>query len=126
MEAFRDWFTAAELLSYKEVLYEKAMEEWYAPYDPKEVKREERSLILLARQLYHLVEMYRDVLFQSRTHSAAIYLERYILHVYYTSQLDNDDDKKVGQLELDWITWQRDYMQNRAWCKSRTCTLEAM
>ena len=30
MEAFRDRFTAAELLSYKEVLFEEATEEWYA------------------------------------------------------------------------------------------------
>ena len=30
MEAFRDQFTATELLSYKEVVYEEAMEEWYA------------------------------------------------------------------------------------------------
>ena len=31
MESFRDRFTAAELLSYKEVLYDEATEEWYAP-----------------------------------------------------------------------------------------------
>ena len=43
-----------------------------------------------------------------------------------TSQLDNDDDEKVGQQELDWITWQRDYMQNRSWLESRTNILEAM
>ena len=33
MEAFRDRFTAAELLSYKEVLYDEATEQWYAPYN---------------------------------------------------------------------------------------------
>ena len=33
---------------------------------------------------------------------------------------DDDDDKEVDQLELDWITWQRDYMQNRACCKIRS------
>ena len=49
MEAFRDRFTAAELLSCKEVLYDEAMEEWYAPYDPDEVEREERSSMRLAR-----------------------------------------------------------------------------
>ena len=49
----------------------------------------------------------------------------YLLHVYYTAQLDNDDDKEVDQLELNWIAWQRDYMQNRAWCKSRTSILES-
>ena len=48
MEAFRDRFTEAELLSYKE--------EWYAPYDPKVVEREERNCMRLARQFYHLVE----------------------------------------------------------------------
>ena len=130
MEAFRDRFIAAELLSYKEVLYEDATEEWYATYDPKEVEREERNCMLLARQFYRLVGVYRErfftyVLFQSSTHSAAKYLERYLLHFYYTSQLDNDndddDDKEVDQLKLDWITW-----QSRAWCKSRTSILEAM
>ena len=73
MEAFRDRFTAAELLSYKEVLYDEATEEWYAPYDPDEVEREERNCLQLARQFYHLVEEYRErfftyVLFQSPTH----------------------------------------------------------
>ena len=48
MEAFRDRFTAAELLSYKEVLYEDATGEWYAPYDPKEVEREVRNCTRLA------------------------------------------------------------------------------
>ena len=33
MEAFRDQFTATELLSYKEVLYDEATEEWYAQHD---------------------------------------------------------------------------------------------
>ena len=59
----------------------------------------------LARQFYHLVEEYRErnftnVLFQSPTQSFATHLERYLLHVYYTSQLDNDDDKEIDQLEL--------------------------
>ena len=58
MEAFRDRFTAAELLSYKEVLYDDATEEWYEPYDPKEVEREECNCMRLARQFYHLVEEY--------------------------------------------------------------------
>ena len=128
---FRDRFTATELLSYKEVLYDEATEEWYAPYDPDEVECEERNCLRLARQFYRLVEEYRErfftyVLFQSPTQSATTHLERYLLHVYYTSQLDNDDDGEVDQLELDWITWQRDYMQNRAWCESRTSILEAM
>ena len=57
----------------------------------------------LAQQFYHLVAEYRERFF---TH-----LERYLLYVYYTSQLDNDDDKEVDQLELDWITWQRLYAE---------------
>ena len=109
MEAFRDRFTAAELLSHKEVWYDEATEEWYAPYDPTEVEREERNCMRLARQFYHLVEVYRErfftyVLFQSPTQSAATHLQRYLLHVYYTSQLGDDKDKEVDQLELDWIT----------------------
>ena len=101
MEAFRDRFTATELLSYKEVLYYEAIEKWYAPHDPDEVKREDCNCMRLAQQLYHLVEEYRErfftyVLFQSPTQSIATYLESYLLHVYYTSQLDNDDDKEIG------------------------------
>ena len=126
-----DRFTAAELLSYNEVLYDAATEEWYAPYNPNEVEREERNCMRLARQFYHLVEVYRErffiyVLFQSLTQSAATHLERYLLQGYYTSQLGDDEDKEVDQLELDWITWQRYYMQNRAWLESRTSILEAM
>ena len=37
MEAFRDRFIAAELLSYKEVLFQEGTEEWYAKRDPIEV-----------------------------------------------------------------------------------------
>ena len=37
VEAFRDRFIAAELLSYKEVLFEEATKEWYAQRDPVEV-----------------------------------------------------------------------------------------
>ena len=73
MEAFRDQFTATELLSYKEMLYEEAAEEWYAQRDPDEVDREDRNCIRLARQFGHLMEEYRErfftyVLFQSPTH----------------------------------------------------------
>ena len=41
MEAFRDRFAAAELLSYKEVLFEEATEDWYAQHYPDQVDREE-------------------------------------------------------------------------------------
>ena len=131
MEAFRNRFTAAEIQSYKEVLYEAATEGWYAPYDPKEVEREECNCTHLARQFFHLVEVYRErfftyVLLQLLRHSAATYLERYLLHVHYTSKFDGDDGDDKDQLELDWITWQRDYMQDRAWSESRTSILEAM
>ena len=65
--------------------------------------------------------------YREPTQSAATHLERYLLHVYYTSKLDNDDDdKEEDQLEMYWITWQRDYMQNRAWLESRTSIIEAM
>ena len=40
MEAFRDQFVTTELLSYKEVLYHEATEEWCAQRDPDEVERE--------------------------------------------------------------------------------------
>ena len=50
MEAFRDQFTTTELLSYKEVLYDEATEEWYAQRDPDEVEREEHNCMRLARQ----------------------------------------------------------------------------
>ena len=48
IEVFRDRFTAAELLSYKEVLYDEATEEWYVQHDPDEVAREERNCMHLA------------------------------------------------------------------------------
>ena len=77
------------------------------------------------------MEEYRErfftyVLFQSLTQSPSTHMERHLLHVYYTSQLDNDDDEEVDQLKLDWMKCQRDYMQNRTWCESRTSILEAM
>ena len=97
MEAFRERFIAAELLSYKEVLFEEATEEWYAQRDPVEVDWVERDCIWQAEQFEHLMEEYRErfftyVLFQSPK-SLAVHLESYHLHRHYTSQLDN--------LELD-------------------------
>ena len=85
----------------------------------------------LARQCYNLVEEYRErfftyVLFQSPTQSTATHLLSYLLHVYYRSQLDNDDDKGIERLELDWMAWQRDYIQKRTWCESKTSILEGM
>ena len=47
----------------RRVLYEDATDEWYAPYDPKEVEREERNCTRLARQSYHLVEVFRERFF---------------------------------------------------------------
>ena len=132
MEAFRDQFTATDLLSYKEVLYEEATGEWYAQRDPDEVDRKDRNCTHLARQFGHLMEDYRErvftyELFQSPTRSIAAHLESYLLHMYYTSQLDNlYDDREIDQLELDWITWQRDHAQNKTLCDNRTSIFEAM
>ena len=44
-----------------------------------------------------------------------------------TSELDNlHDDKEIDHLQLDWITWQRDYTLDKTWGDSRTSILEAM
>ena len=124
MEAFWDQFTATELVSYKEVLFDEATEEWYVQRDPDEVEREERNGMRLARQFCHLMKEYRErrVLFQSPTRSIAAHLQSYLLHVYYTSELD----KEIDQLELDWITSQREYALNRTWGDSRTTWRNAM
>ena len=123
MEAFRDQFTATELLSYKEVLYEESTEEWYEQRDPEGVEREDRNCTRFAQQFSHLMEEYRErfftyVLFQPPTRSVAAHLESYLYNLY--------DDIKIDQLELDWITWQRDYALNKAWGDRRTNILEAM
>ena len=120
MEAFRDRFIAAELLSYKEVLLEEATEEWYAQRYPVEVDWVECDCILQAEQFGHLMEEYRErfftyVLLQSPTQSVATHLESYLLHRHYTSQLDNlYDNIEVDQLE-DWIIWHSDYAYNKMW-----------
>ena len=114
-EAFRDRFTAAELLSYKEVLFEEATEQWYAQRDPDDVDREEYNCIRLAEQFAHLMKEYRDrfftcALLQSPTQSVATHLESYFLQKHYTSQLDNlYDNIEVDQLEVDWdiSNWKR-------------------
>ena len=81
VEAFRDRFVAAELLSYKEVLFVEATEEWYAQCDPDEVDWVECDCILQAEQFAHLMKEYRErfftyVLLQS-TKSLATHLESY-------------------------------------------------
>ena len=60
MEVFRDHFTATELLSYKEVLYDEAAEEWYAQCDPNKVDGEEHNCMRLAQQFCHLMKEYRE------------------------------------------------------------------
>ena len=132
MDAFRDQFTAAELPSYKEVLFEEATEEWYAQRDPDEVDREECNCIRLAKQFGHLMEEYRKrfftyVFLHSPTRSMVAHLDSYLLHMHYTSQLDNlYDNIEVDQLEVDWITWHRDYAHGKTWGDSRTNIPKAM
>ena len=112
------------------MLYDEATAGWYAQHDPDGVDREEHNCMRLARQFSYLVKEYRErfltyVLFQSPTRNVAAHLEIYLLHVYYISQLENlYDDREIDQLELDWITWKRDYAQNKTW--DRTNILEAM
>ena len=48
MEAFTDHFITTEVLSYKEVLYDEATEEWYAQHASDEVDHEERNGMRLA------------------------------------------------------------------------------
>ena len=130
MEAFRDRFIAAELLSYKEMLFEEATEEWYAQRDPVEVDWVESDCICQAEQFAHLMEKYTErfftyVLLQSPKRLAA-HLESYLLHRHYTSQLDNlNDNIEVDQLVVDWITWHIDYAYNKMWDDSRTSIPEA-
>ena len=118
MEAFRDRFIAAELLSYKELLFEEATEEWYALRDPVEVDWVESDCIRQAEQFAHLMEEYRKwfftyVLLQSPKGLAA----------HLESQLDN---LEVEQLEVEWITWCRGYAYNKMWGDRRTSILEAI
>ena len=107
------------------MLYDEATEVWYAQPDPGEVEREERNCMRLARQFCHLMKEYTErfftyVLFQSPTQSVAAHLGSYLLHVYYTSELDNlHDDIEIDQLELDWMTWQTDYALKKAWCDNK-------
>ena len=63
MEAFRDRFIAAELLSNKEVLFEEATKEWYAQRDPVEVDWVESDCIRQAEQFADLMEEYRERFF---------------------------------------------------------------
>ena len=73
--------------------YDEATEEWYAQRDPDEVEREERKCMRLARQFCHLTKEYRErfftyVILQSPTRSVAAHLERYPIHMQYSSVLD--------------------------------------
>ena len=114
MEAFKNQFTPTELLSYKEVLYNEATEDWYVQRDLDKVEREERNCMRLAHQFWLTMKKYRErffiyVLSQPSTWSVATHLASYLLHLHYTTVLDNlHGDKEIDQLELNWITWQRD------------------
>ena len=82
MEAFRDQFTATDLLSYKEVLYEEATDEWYAQRDPDEVDREERNCIRFAQQFGHLMKECRERFFTNKEHSSTS-RELLLTHLLY-------------------------------------------
>ena len=119
MEAFRDQFTATEFLSYKEVLYDEATEEWYAQRIPDEVEHEERNCMRLARQFCHHMKEHRDrfftyVLFHPSTGSVAAHLESCLLHIHYTSELDNLYDDKISVSSL--YTRTRDLVRHRFEC----------
>ena len=58
MEAFRDRFIAAELLSCKEVLFEEAAAEWYTRRDPGEVDWADSECIRQAEQFAYLMDEY--------------------------------------------------------------------
>ena len=129
MEAFRERFIAEELLSYKEVLFEEATEQWYAQRDPVEVDWVESDRIHQAEQFAHLMEEHRErfftyVLLQSPK-SLAAHLQSYHLHRHYTSQLDNLE-LETDPLEVDWKTWHIDYAYNKMWGDSRTDILNTI
>ena len=91
MEAFRDRFIAAEILSYKELLFGEATEEWYVQRDPIAVDWVESDCIHQTEQLAHLMEEYREQFFTTllqSPNSLATHLESYHLHC----QLDNIRD----------------------------------
>ena len=101
------------------MLYDEATEHCYAQRDLDNVDREEHNCMQLAQQFCLVTKEHRErfftyALFHSPTWSVATHLEIYLLHVHYTSELDNlHDDKKIDQLELDWLTWQRDHALNK-------------
>ena len=96
------------------MLFEEATAEWYAQRDPVEVDWVESDFIRQAEQFAHLMEEYRERFFTytllQSPKSLAAHLESYLLHMHYTSQLDNlYGNIEVDQLELDWLTWHSDY-----------------
>ena len=109
MEAFKNEFRTAEFLSFKEVLYYEATEDWYAQRDLDEMEREEHNCKRLAQQLCLVTKENRErfftyVLSKPSPWSVATHLQSYLLLINYTPELDNlHDDKEVYQVELDWI-----------------------
>ena len=111
------------------MLFEEATEEWYAQHDPVEVDWVESDCIPQVERFAHLMDEYRERLFTyvllQSPKSMATHLESYRLHRHYTSLLDKLE-LEVDQLEVDWITWHRDYAYNKMWDDSRTSILEAI
>ena len=111
MEVFRERFIAAELLSYKEVLFVEATEDWYAQRDPVEVDWVESKCIRQAEQFAHLMEEYT---------------ERFFTYVLLQSPKGLTSHLESDQLEVDWITWHRNYAYNKIWGDSRTSIFNAI
>ena len=119
MEAFRERFITAELLSYKCVLFEEATEEWYAQWIGQ------RAIVCVKLSNSHISwkSIENDAPSITQTSGSKF---RELPHRNYTSQLDNLDNIEDDQLEVEWLTWHRDYAYNKMWGDSRTSKLNAI
>ena len=86
MEAFRVQFTTTELLSYNEVLYDEATEEWYTQSYPDEVDCEERNCMRLVRHFSHLMKDYRCTLPITNTKCSSTSRKLPLARVLYVRQ----------------------------------------
>ena len=127
MQALKAKFEEIEVESYKDVLYDNATEEWYMPYDPEEIEREERNSLIIALQFFNYMAKYREAFLtytaltlheqngrynkveegylQHRLlrHKIGIYLGSYQKYILLESKLldENDDDDDGGAQQDD-------------------------
>ena len=134
-ELYKEFFIKSELLSYEDVLFYNATEDWYAQRDEEEIDNTRYSCKQLAYRFYCTTRLYRERFFNytfsnvtMQNWSTAARIDSY--HFYYVTESYRDNiysnESKDNSLELIWIDWQRKATTDEKWGESSDIIVNAI